>query len=220
MSIEEKVEYYYNQMVLMKEMFRWNRRNKYLACETDLKESLKFVIETNNEHLLTNGLLAYLITENLECDLPDIIKSLTDYTKAYSIIKKYMRCFCESHSHFKKVFTEYELDLNKRYIYLCEIIEANKKTSGCYYYLLLNIIETLLTYIFINREDPLLLESYASDYLNDIDNKLDEMALQGLYQTITEYFGIGERTIARYNSDKITEYVINKIGCKNLIEIR
>lgn len=240
MKREEKVNYYYDKLLEMRNSFGCYKKVKSLSCNNiSIKEILDKIINSNLDYLLTDGFLYYLLAKSIGSNadgfrirLYNNLNSLLDSNQLLDNVADYIGTidFGLSKHHFmpytngfsmiilKKNLNEVESNLYKEFEHYKIRLECDNKIYGNEYLLLKYVMQVLGGYCLISNS-PNEYNMYALPYLENPRLKLEELKIQGMYQEIEELTESGLDCLIDY--DALNNYVINNLyNKKNKIMIK
>ena len=218
MSIEEKVDYYYNQMAEL--------RKKYFVISSDcggiirnhekLKKSLEKVINNNYEYLLTPAFLYYVVmTFNDDAYYKKIDDLLKENERIFLVTGYTTTLLKYCGKDYLGRLTENEEHLYYSCIDSINLIMFNPNVSMDQYDIYKIVYQTVFAYVLINNENAEKYIEYAETFKNELQNIFDEMEMHGICTKYSDDAEDGYKYVYKY----LVKYIENKIG-DNKKEIR
>ncbi len=221
MSIEEKVNYYYKEIIDRKNSVYGLEHIKY--NELDTKEVLKVIIESNDEHLLTPAFIYYLVCNAEKGNMPELLQKLTnDNTKLY-LYQDYLAEIYRNFPLFSQLLNKYELEIYKEfdktshYSYALTNIVGVNHASYKDLNLLGNIIRIMTAYVIVNNKEAYEIEKYIKPYFDNLFEKIEELLLQGVIKDADTIYNA--RIVYIYVYEDLIDYILGKMD-DNQKEIR
>ena len=230
MKREEKIDYYYNKLLEMRNNSCCYKKVKSLSCNTiSIKKELEKIINNNLDYLLTDGFLYYLLAKSIGSNsdgfrlrLYTNLNSLLDPNQLIDYLADYIGTidFGLSKHHFmpytsgfkmiilKKTLNEVEANLYREFEHYKIRLECDNDIDGNEYLLLKYVLQIIGGYCLINN-CPSKYNSYALPYLENPISKLEELKIQGIYQEVEELTETGLEYLIDYNA--LNNYVINNL---------
>ena len=239
-TMEEKVNYYYNRMLDIRNNLGYYKKVKSLSNNTvNIKMVLKEIIDNNLEYLLTDGFLFYIISislvhpENFRnslflrlCDLTNkdlLLERYGDYVSVLSFgFCKYNVATYDANFRIiilkegmnddeRKIIEDYELSRL--------MIECNKDIYEDEYVLLKYIFLTIASYCLINKCIDKYKE-WVTPYISDTKSKLEELRLHGLYIE-PRYENVAFDECDPFKEKDLRDYVVSNLdnGEKNIKKV-
>ncbi len=234
--MEDKVNYYYNRLLDIRNNLGYYKKVKSLSNNTvNIKGILKEIINNNLEYLLTDGFLLYLISVSLD-ELNDFRNNL--FLNLYDLINKdnlLERCgdymsvlsfgFCkyniatyDANFHIiilKEWMNDDEKKITEDYELSRLMIECDKDIYENEYVLLKYIFLTIASFCLINK----CIDNYKEwvmPYIRDSKSKLEELKLHGLYFE-PNYENVAFKKGDQIKEKNLRDFVVHKIENKEKI---
>ncbi len=226
----EKIDYYYNKLLELRNNFGCYKKVKSLSNNNvSIKEILEKLINNNLDYLFTDGFLYYILAKSIGSNadgfrlrLYDNLKSLLDSNQLLEYFADYIGTidFGLSKHHFmpytqsfgmiilKKTLTEKESNLYKEFEHYKIRLECDNNIYGNQYLLLNYVMKVIGGYCLIN-DCPDKYNFYVLPYLENPLLKLEELKIQGIYQEVEELTESGIDYLIDYNA--LNNYVINNL---------
>ncbi len=192
MSINDKVNYYIKELLRIKNELTGKEDTILSNNETILRSVLKEVIENGNEYLLTKAFLYHILmlgTDEpyieylLENTLYEEISNLNNMDRAIPSLGIFIDYSCSESFDHHLYLNDYEKSLADIHLKTLLSIRHSKsiyqlRVPNSQYFLLSDILQIIGAYFLINKKDLSEYQSYVEPYINDFNEKLDEMKLQ------------------------------------------
>ena len=179
MGINEKVDYYYNQIATS--CLGVNDKLDLIINSGKIKNKIKEIVQQNKDYLLTPAFILYLRLENKNASISNKLAGLTrdkglmltikDYLESldggahkdiyYSILTNYETAFLNHYSEKLEWFYDYDYPQA-----LDDLIDAIAAIIGAH--------------VLIKRETIEEFDTHMKDYLENPLGKIDELMLQGV----------------------------------------
>ena len=200
----------------------YRQKLKLFKCRNDVLSILDTIIENNNEYLLTDTyfcyLSVYIVEYILKCleglkntnvaDLVPFIKEYVDRLSEENIDGTRLNIFDEDISQIVNAYEDwiYKID---------SIPHINDKIK-----VLNEIFLIIAAYVIIKNKTVEEYNAYINDYIDNLDGKLDELALQNrifsfLYDRNENLYKYG-----LYDDNRLAEYLVGKLDDSYKKEIR
>ena len=202
MSIEEKVDYYFEKIK--------KRRKRIFGNPQIIKQGLKDIIEANHENVLTDAFLYNVSGHYGSTDLGNTLLSLSDYNILLSTV---IRDISGSLIVYRSVdemenLTDYEKELMKNCFKAIDFIKNDNRVIEKDYTLMKNIVKTITAYMFVNNIELSKFDQLLNPYLTDPIERIDELVVQGICkESYVSYYGRYEYI---YNTGDLINYIIFK----------
>ena len=200
----------------------YSQKLKLFKCRNEVLSILDTIIENNNEYLLTDTFFCYLsvyiVEYILKCleglkntnvaDLVPFIKECVERLSEEDILGTRLNIFDE---YINQIVNAYE-----DWIYKFDSIpHINDKIK-----VLNEIFLIIAAYVIINNKTVEEYNAYINEYVDDLDGKLDELALQNrifsfLYDRNENLYKYG-----LYDDNRLAEYLVGKLDDNYKKEIR
>ena len=236
MGYSEKVDKYYEKLGYFAKMYSVNKLEwvSYQYSE-EIKEKFDAVIRANNEYLLTDAFMYYLVQTScvdhgngapLLKAIRDLLSDLTtpegtliritDFFRKIKSVDNETTCYSTIKT-YKETLNDYEKSL---YLECCKhigYIYNNDLILPSDYYLLRVIFFIITAYVRINNLDQSKLEDFIKDYIDNYESRIEELMLQVCHY---EYdYDRDDRKYA-YKMEELANYVVSKLEDSIKMEIR
>ena len=214
MKSKWKAKIIYNNLVFV---CRFRQKMKLLRYRNDILDLINTIIENNNEYLLTDTYTCYLSLFTVA----GIINRL-DGLKETSIINllPFIKDYVSRLSEGKiDVFDEYDISIANAYehwINYSDIIPHIGDKAD----VLEEIFLIIAAYVIIKHKTVEEYNAYIKDYIDNLDDKLDELVLQNRIEGFCYETDDNLYQYIQYNDNRLDEYLIEKIDDNYKKEIR
>lgn len=236
MGYSKKVDKYYEKLRYFVKMYGVLKMEvlSYPLCE-EIKEKFDAVIKSNNEYLLTDSFIYFLVQyscvnhgngEPLLKAISDLLSTLINRSDTLLSITKFFQkirsvdnetFYSTTIKTYKETLNDYEKSL---YLTCCKYIELiynNDLVLPSDYYLLRVVFFIITAYVRINNLDQSKLEDFIKDYIDNYENRIEELMLQVCHY---EYdYDRDDRKYA-YKMEELANYVVSKLEDSIKMEIR
>ena len=211
MGVNEKVDFYINELLHYKNMISRKQETKLCKYEIVIRKILKELIENNYEYLLTSAFLYHIVKLGTDDPSDEYSFDKTLYNDLSSLINqdRAMVALGPFIDSCRDKTTLYFIRLNNYENSICTVFDKElKRAKGVtlsQYFFLEDIFQIIAAYILYNKRSASELKLYTEPFINDWETKLDEMCLQ-LNITREIYYG-------SYNYDFVTlaQYIIRQL---------
>ncbi len=206
MKKREKVSHYYKEL-LSSCLYPDDKINAVLEY-IGLRKSFKKIIESNNEYLLTKGVIWYIANPMTDHSIDRILK-LANNDTLLSFIAQYIDDISFDSFYYYHIYenqlNEYEKSIFEHFNETIDNFEDNDV-----YDLFTTIFRFIAAYVYLNKETIDDFDSYIKPYLINPIDKLDELLLQGVctigsdeYTRRDEYF---------WHDEELLNYVVSRLN--------
>ena len=200
----------------------YRQKLKLFKCRNDVLSILDTIIENNNEYLLTDTyfcyLSVYIVEYILKCieglkntnvaDLVPFIKEYVDRLSEENIDGTRLNIFDED---INQIVDAYEY-----WVYLFDgVPHIDDKIK-----VLNEIFLIIAAYVIIKNKTVEEYNAYIKDYIDNLDDKLDELVLQNRIEGFCYETDDNLYQYIQYNDNRLDEYLIEKIDDNYKKEIR
>ena len=214
MKSKWKAKIIYNNLVFV---CSFRKKMKLLRYRNDILDLINTIIKNNNEYLLTDTYTCYLSLFTVAgiINRLDGLKE-TNIISLLPFIKDYVSRLSEGKID---VFDEYDISIANAYehwINYSDIIPHIGDKAD----VLEEIFLIIAAYVIIKHKTVEEYNAYIKDYIDNLDDKLDELVLQNrvhgfCYETDDNLY-----QYIQYNDNRLDEYLIEKIDDNYKKEIR
>lgn len=210
MSIDEKVNYYFDQIISIPS----DRPRSYNI--PSLKRSLFLFLDANLEHLLTPLFLQFLVENDHNNHLSEKIKELTDVDNLVDYLSDYIIALTDMDEEYKDMMSDNEKAIVEAYNTTVNILKESKIDDYE-----LEVMESVLLAVagsvLIKKEKVEAYYAYTFEYVSNWYQILDALILQGICETKHNYYS--NKDYWDFDPKEVASYITSQIG-DNKREIR
>ncbi len=204
-----------------------NRVNGFEYDYRKIKEAIIAVLDSNNEYLLTDCLLYYIVSESVNegwdfsgC-LISLLNSLTKEDTKLVTVTKYIIAIrfkepLETYTSYQFLLNDYEKSIYFEYCENLRVMWEDDFFIPSDYNMLKAVFQILTAYTFINNLDKDYLHSIIKPHLENRKNILEELLL---HVCKFEYDYNFDNRVYAYDINELSKFIVSKLNDNNIQKV-